>query len=70
MGLSNRGKKDINKKQQHNPEQKTKLENNQDIEFGHEIGDINASKYYEARAATEAEIQKAKRAKENQNKNS
>jgi hypothetical protein len=61
--MSNRGKKDINGKRGHNPEQK----NNNTVEFGHEFGDVNASKLYEAKVATEAEKQKVKGAKEKSN---
>lgn len=59
--MSNRGKKDINKKQKHNPEQK----NNNTEEFGSEFGDVNASKLFEAKAATQAEIQKHEGAEKN-----
>lgn len=53
--------KKIRGKRHHNPEQK----NNNTEEFGAEFGDVNASKYYEAKASTDAEVRKAQGAKEN-----
>ncbi|WLR51816.1 hypothetical protein LC040_02605 [Bacillus tianshenii] len=58
-------------KRKSNPEQKnaqTPRTLEQNTEFGHELGDVNVSKHYEAAAQAQAEKEKRENARKNAEK--